>query len=297
MKSWQILVAAAVIAAVAAFLMVRLAPPPGADTAGGAEKGHAAYERVLANKVIRCGYVLNAPGVIKDPNSGAMTGVVPDTLAIAAQRIGYRIEWTEEVAYSTMLEGLKTGRYDAVCASTYQNAVRAQFAESVYPLYYTTIGVYVRADDHRFDANLAAINNPRVTIATLDGEITAIVAQQDYPKAKIFALPHNTDLAQVLLNVVDRKADVTFAEPYLVGEFMRSHPGSLRDVAVARPIRTYPNVMLVAKGNYELKGLLDNMVQEVNNSGAMDRILARYDQGRGAIFATTQPYRPLSSPR
>jgi polar amino acid transport system substrate-binding protein len=251
----------------------------------------AAFERVISSKVIKCGYVPYPPGLIKDPNTGKITGIFPETLEASAKDLGYQIKWTEEVGWGTMIEGLKAGRYDAICSPVWANSTRAQFAEFTQPFFYSGIGVYVRADERRFGNGLEGINSDGVTLATIDGEMTSIVADQDYPEAKRVALPQNSDVSQVLLNVLNHKADVTFVEPFVAEEFMKSHPGALRNLVAAKPVRIFPNTMLVAKGNYALKGLLDVMVSEMTNSGRADRLIAKYDLGSGTFYPLAQPYR------
>lgn len=256
----------------------------------------AAFERVISSKVIKCGYVPYPPGLIKDPNTGKITGIFPETLEASAKDLGYQIKWTEEVGWGTMIEGLKAGRYDAICSPVWANSTRAQFAEFTQPFFYSGIGVYVRADERRFGNGLEGINSDGVTLATIDGEMTSIVADQDYPEAKRVALPQNSDVSQVLLNVMNRKADVTFVEPYVAEEFMKSHPGALRNLVALKPVRIFPNTMIVAKGNYALKGLLDVMVSEMTNSGRADRLIAKYDLGSGTFYPLAQPYRqPVES--
>jgi hypothetical protein len=49
--------------------------------------------------------------------------------------------------------------------------------------------------------------------------------------------------------------------------------------------------MLVSKGNYELKGLLDVMMAEMVNSGRADRLIAKYDIGSGTFYPLARPYR------
>ena len=262
-----------------------------ATSSGTGSTSNQGYSHVIEAKTIRCGYVPYPPGLIKDPNTGKISGIFAETLEASAKDLGYKIEWSEEVGWGTMIEGLKAGRFDAVCSPVWANSTRAQFAEFTQPIFYSGIGVYVRADERRFGNGLEGINSDGVTLATIDGEMTSIVADQDYPVAKRVALPQNSDVSQELLNVVDRKADVTFVEPYIAEEFMKSHPGALRNLVADKPVRIFPNTMLVAKGNYQLKGLLDVMIAEMANSGRADRLIAKYDLGSGTFYPVARPYR------
>ena len=67
---------------------------------------------------MRCGYVSNPPSCIVDPNTGQLGGIFVDSIEAIGEELGIRIEWTEEVGFGSMIEGLVTGRYDAVpCAN------------------------------------------------------------------------------------------------------------------------------------------------------------------------------------
>jgi ABC-type amino acid transport substrate-binding protein len=93
------------------------------------------------------------------------------------------------------------------------------------------------------------------------------------------------------LNVVDRKADVTFVEPYTAAQFLKSNPGTLTDISSNRPIRVYPYSYIVPKGNFALKGLIDAMLSEFVNSGQLNHLIEKYDLNPGTIYPLAYPYR------
>src|SRR5438270_6559114 len=72
------------------------------------------YDHVVSSGKLRCGYVIYNPGCIKDPNTGKLSGIGVEAMEIVAKKLGLRLEWTEEVGWGTMIEGLQSGRYDIV---------------------------------------------------------------------------------------------------------------------------------------------------------------------------------------
>src|SRR5688572_9830165 len=73
-----------------------------ADTgATGVEKPSKArptvYERVAATKTLRAAYITYPPAVIRDPATGKLTGTFVETLERAADNLGWKVQWTEEV--------------------------------------------------------------------------------------------------------------------------------------------------------------------------------------------------------
>ena len=61
-----------------------------------------------------------------------------------------------------MIEGLRADRYDLIGSQVWANSSRAKQADFTVPLFYSGIGIYVRADDSRFDSDHAKIDSPDV---------------------------------------------------------------------------------------------------------------------------------------
>jgi polar amino acid transport system substrate-binding protein len=294
MNTWKITALSAAVSIVVSLSAIMLAPQ---NRTASTPAQSDSYARVVSSKTIRCGYVIAPPYTIRDPNSGKLSGLSYETMELAAKQAGYKLVWAEEVGWATMIEGLQTGRYDIICSGVWVNSARAQFSDFSAPIFYNAINAYVRVGDNRFDTNLppltryAAINRPDVTIATVDGEISAGIADESFPQAKRLAIPQSVDVSQLLLNVVDRKADITFVEPYTAVQFLKSHPGTLRDISSDRPIRIYPYSYMVPKGAYALKGLMDAMLLQIVISGQEDSLITKYDIEPGTIYPLVYPYR------
>jgi len=120
-----------------------------ASTPSGTVAKESTYERVLRTGEIRCAYAPNPPTLIKDPNTGIMSGIFSDVMNEAGQRLGLKIVWAEEVDYGTIAEGFSTDRYDAFCATVWPTAERSRVASFTVPLYYSPVGIFVRSGDHR----------------------------------------------------------------------------------------------------------------------------------------------------
>jgi ABC-type amino acid transport substrate-binding protein len=69
-----------------------------------AEEGkESAFDRILRTQTIRCGYVVYPPSIIKDPNTGRLSGIFYDITEKMGERLNLKIEWTEEVVFPTMI--------------------------------------------------------------------------------------------------------------------------------------------------------------------------------------------------
>jgi ABC-type amino acid transport substrate-binding protein len=201
------------------------------------------------------------------------------------------VEWTEEVGWGTRIEGLKSKRYDLIGSPVWVNASRAREADFTVPLFYSGIGIYVRADDHRFDRDAQLLNAAAVKLATIDGEMSNILATSLFANAAIVGSPQTTDNSRILLDVASGRADATFVEPYIAGLFLRQNPGKLRNIVPDRPLRVFPNTMMLRQGEPSFKAILNAALQEQINIGAVDELMTKYDVPKGSFYLVAAPYR------
>jgi polar amino acid transport system substrate-binding protein len=248
------------------------------------------YDQVLKSGKIRCGYVLYVPGCIKDPNTHKLSGIGPDTLEKIASKLGLQVEWTEEVGWGSMLEGLQSGRYDMVVTPVWTNANRAKLVDFSKPLFYSPVCAYVRQGDHRFDKGLSGINSPAVSVATIDGETAEVVAQSDFPKSRKVSLPQLTDVSQLLMTVSSQKADITFTEPATAVSFIKNNPNSIEAIVTQRPVRIFPNCWMYKRNQGEFKNMVDIVMDELINDGTVNTIVAKYEPAPGTLYRVAPSY-------
>lgn len=248
------------------------------------------YARVMERGTIRCGYGIYNPGCMKDPNTGKLSGIGVDTLELAAKNLGLKVEWTEEVGWGTMIEGLQTNRYDMIVTPVWATSDRARIIDFSKPLFFSPVFAYVKAGDKRFSAGkLEDWNSPQYSIASIDGATAEIIAQEDLPKVKRVSLPQLSDFSQLLLTVSTGKADMTFTEPADAAAFMKSNPGSIEKIGAA--VRVFPNCWIFKRGQMEFRNMINTALDQLINSGAVDRIISRYEPSPNILYRVALPYR------
>ena len=248
------------------------------------------WQEILDRGTIRAGYFVAAPYFSKDANSGAVSGIFADAMSRAASNLGLKIEWVEEVGFGEMIEGLRNKRFDIVGSGVWINAARAKGADFTEPLFYDAVGIYVRSDDTRFDKQSDAINSSSVTIATMDGEMAATIASQDFPNAKTLAIPQSSDFTQMMLNVVARKADIAIIGLGPATRFQQANPGVLRLLNPNHPIRVFPAAVMLPQGEYRLKRAIDLALGELSNDGITSRLIEKYEGATGSIYKPRTPF-------
>jgi len=213
-----------------------------------------------------------------------------DTLEEMAKRLELKTDYVEETTWATMIEAVRSGRVDLVCTGLWPNAARGKLVDFTDPVYFSPIKAYVKADNRSFDGRLSAINSKTVKIAAIDGEMSSIIARTDFPEASTQSLPQTTDIAQLLLEIAGGKSQVTFVEPAVAKAFALANPGVIDEVKNAPPIRVFPNVMMVAKGEANLLSTLNTAMGEITNTGVIDRIVTRYERVPGLFLRRQLPY-------
>ena len=262
---------------------------PSIATAAAQEK-ESVHDRVLNSSVLRCAYFIVPPEFNKDPNTGKLSGIGYEVTEAAAKTLGLTVEWVEEVGFSEMTAGLNTGRYDAVCSSVFSLSAFAREADFTIPFMYTPVGIFVRANDNRFDTERAKINDPTVIIATIDGETAEQIAKTNFPKAKTFSMTQHTNVAMMLENVATGKADVAFTYKANFLRYDKNNPRKLKAIHTDTPIRAFGNTIMIPKGESELKAMLNSALSEIINSGQVNEIIAKNEDFPGAYYRLPKPY-------
>jgi polar amino acid transport system substrate-binding protein len=255
-----------------------------------ADQKETAYERVMRTGILRCGYFAESPFTIIDPNTNKKSGIAVELAETIASQIGLKLEWTEEVNFGTLVTDLQSGRYDAICASVF-NIPRAGKIDYTTPYIYMPSLAYVRPDEKRFDNNLSAINKKDVTVAILDGEGSSTIANRLYPDAKKYDLPQSDQIAQMLLAVADKKADVGFVMPTVFADFNKTNPGKLKQVNTKDPFYVFSLSFAIRPNEPQLKDMLDIMINQLIVSGEMDRIIDKYETKPKTFLRVAKPYR------
>ena len=253
-----------------------------------AAENESVYDRVMRTGVIKCGYIIYPPAILKDPNTGEISGVFHDLMEEAAKRLSLKVEWTVETGWANFINELKSDRFDMMCGTGWANSARGREASPLKPLYYSGVYAWVKADDTRFDKSLSAINHPDRKVATIDGSTSDLVARADFPKAQVVSLTELSAYSDLPLAVTTGKADATFIEKYAAELFLQSNPGTIKNIGT--PLRVYGNVMWVKKGQEDFKEMVDLAMEEILNTNFLEQTFKKYEVPPNAYYPAVKPY-------
>ncbi len=282
---WLKTIGTAVLVVIVAIVTIRMVDKPqkpqSTDT----------YDQILSSGTIRSCYSVYAPYFIKDPNTGAFSGVLYDIVNKVAMNMGLTVDWNVEVTRGEAIQALKSGKCDMVGSGFWGNAARGRVAELSVPVYYNPVDLYVRADDVRFDANYMTINDAQYTFATVDGQTSQAIAQNYFSNAKALSLPDSTSGAELLLSVANGKADMTSSDTATAQLFMKNNPGKLKDVSYGSPVAVYGLNILFSKGELALTSAFNVAITELLNNGYVTRVLQNYEKKYpGDYYPVALPY-------
>ena len=268
-------------------MLLFVASCSGSDNGGNTSR----LDQIVERGSIRCSYLNYEPYFMTDPNSGEHSGIFFDIMEEIGDRSELDIEWTEEVGYEVIFTGLDSGRHDVFCGGLWSNASRAKSGYFSEPIFYSVIKAWVRAEDDRFDdMSLEQLNSPNIRIATIDGAMEDIIARTQFPSAQQESLPQLSPFTQNLQNIVANKADITFAEPGTIYEFLESNPGTLKDPFPDQAFRVFGNSLVSPIGDEPLASFLDASMKDLLYSGYVDTVLQKYEPAPGVFPRAQLPY-------
>ena len=280
------LLAVVLISAATSFGVIKATAPDQVTT-----KNETAFERVMRTNTLRCGYVLTPPQLARDPNTGSFSGIAFDITEEIAKRLNLKVEWSEETNFATLNEALKNGRFDALCFTSYRWVPGARGSDYTTPLFYTMTTVYARPDDHRFDNNPAAINDPSVKMITIDAEASTFIHDKDFPKSTPVSFPVGTEFSLALEAVAANKADVAVMNPLSVMPYLAANPNKVVRVPSQTPLRLSSHALIIGKGETDLLSTLNVVIDEMHFDGTMDKILDKYEAIEGSIIRIEKPFK------
>jgi ABC-type amino acid transport substrate-binding protein len=250
-----------------------------------------AYERIMNSKELRVGYMTEVPFLEKSTATGEMTGIFADVGQELADRLGVKLVWVEEVGLASMPEALRQQRVDLIMFPLWRSAARAENVGFSTPIFYSTVGVYVKAGDSRFDRDRKLLNSNKVKVAAIDGELAGEIAQADFPLAKVHSLPQLTDYSQLMMEVATGKADVTFFSQVSAGRFMKQNPGRIKDLTGGTPVRVYAECLVLPIDDFPLRSMIDASLAEMIENGAIDRAFLKNGENPNEYYRPLFPYR------
>ncbi|MBL8640669.1 MAG: transporter substrate-binding domain-containing protein [Alphaproteobacteria bacterium] len=266
-------------------LLLTLAAP----AAWAGDDKESAFDRVMRTGTIRCAYWVSPPLIIRDPNSGKMSGAFVDYVEEIGKALSLKIDWAGELNLSTYLQDLNQGKFDAECSTGWPNALRGKQVEYTKPIGYLPFYVYVRDGVKRFDNNLSRLNDVNVKFSGHDGGTNSLAQQKYFPKSTLASIAGDAPQSEPLDMVKFKKVDATMVTSFEGKNYLEHNLNSIRRVKSA-PIRVIPINISVAANEFRFINMLNTATDELMYDGTIERILQKYAIDRETLLRVKLPY-------
>jgi ABC-type amino acid transport substrate-binding protein len=235
------------------------------------------YERVMRTGVIRCAYISWKPYSLKDANQpdAPPQGSSVDIMTALADRLGLKIEWTEEIGWGTIGEGFATNRYDAVCTQMWPDAAKLRNFLLGTPMFYSAVRLYA-TQKAMSQLALDRLNEPTVRIAVIDGALSEQVARQAYPLATLVRLPPTTSSGEFYLTLTTGKADVTLADADEIAAQREAGLTGLTMLPDAPALRVLPHVFAFPSNDLRFAAMMNQGLNILQAEGFFTATKQRY---------------------
>jgi polar amino acid transport system substrate-binding protein len=268
-----------------AFVALQFVSSPSQNTAT-----ETTFERVMRTGKVRCGYYVWPPLFDKNVNTGEYSGISHDIWQEIGKRLNLEIEWSYEIDFAHLFEGLNNNSIDAVCGYMISTPSRARGGDFTISTAWFQYFAYVREGDNRFDEKYEAINQADIKLGTLEGEMSDIIAKEDYPNAKVSAYSGLQGFGYMLDELAAGRVDVAITEPVAGIEYMRSNPGKVRKVK-GSALRVSPAGFIVHRDAHNFRRMLDHTLQTLVDVGFLDKVFEKYPDYDQTIARAAPKYK------
>jgi len=233
-------------------------------------------DRITKEKVLRVGYIVYPPAVVKDPQTGELSGEFVDIARYIADEIGARLEF-HETSWSTFVAGLQAGQYDISIAPTYAKVSRAASVHFSEPIAYLGNSAVVLKNNSSLSGVKTAqeFDHKGLRVAVVQGEAAHEFATTHFKNAQVIVLS-GSDLSAPCIAVISGQADVGLTDAYVTSRCAAEHT-QLLDVFASNPYDLSPMAWSVRNSDVSLLIFINNSLEYVSSSGRLREIESKYN--------------------
>lgn len=231
------------------------------------------FEKIVDEGKLTACYVPWPPSVIKDPDTGEVSGFLIDITEMVAEDAELELEYVEST-WGGFTADLKTGKCDAAIAGLYPTIGRSTSVAFTDAFFYAGNSIVVSADETEIK-DIDDLNSKDVKLAVIQGEYGYIYAQKYLPEAELVVLDKSADLTMPLVSVSTGKADAGFSATDTINEYLKEQ-SEVKDL-LGEPYSTTPITWAVRTEDQQLLNFLNNALDYLESSGDLANTAASYD--------------------
>lgn len=241
------------------------------------------YDKVIDNNSIDVWYIVYDKSFIIDPNTGEFSWIFYDVMQEVWNRLNIQVNYTHELGWSDMITSLKTNKVDMLVTWIWPSSSRSKHVEYIDTLYYSPVYMYTNYENNSFDT-ISSVNKASTKIWIIDGEMTSIIAKNNFPNAQTYSNSQLTSVDQLMLDLSTLKTDITFLESSVANSYIENNPNKIKKIHDDAPLRKFWNSMVVKKGEFELQSMINNVIIELKNEWFIDQVIMKYNAKNNFIY-------------
>jgi len=229
--------------------------------------------KVLRTSNLTICYATWPPSVIKDPNTGELSGFMIDAIKRVAEDAGFKLTYVES-SWGGFGADINTGKCDAGIAGFYPMINRSAAVSFTRPFYFAGNNGVVKVGDNRFKT-IEDLNRAEIKIAVIQGEYADIYAKKYLPQAQLLVLEASADNTAPLVAVSAGQADVGLIMDDVVKSYVKTHPEV--KALFAEPYSVTPISWVTRKDDQQLFNFLTNAINYLEATGELNAMAKNYN--------------------
>lgn len=258
---------------IAVCLLVLFAVAVGSIVATAQEES--ALDKIVRANKFKVGYVVLTPQIMKDPNTGKLTGYMIDCIQWIAEQMGVEIEFIE-ATWATIIAGLQANHYDLSVAGTFATIPRATAVSFVDPIVYQGLGA-VTLVESGIDS-LKKVDQEGVICAFGAGTAEWQWGKANLKHARIDTYTASMEVIFELLSI--GKADVVFSDFSVIWPFIKARSGEVMSVT-EDPFVWMPVSWAIRHGDPDLMAFMNLAINQLVNRGLLEGFISSYPVLKG----------------
>jgi len=220
-------------------------------------------------------YIEWAPTVIKDPETGELSGHFVDMAEYLADSMEVELIF-HETSWSNFPVELNSGRCDLSIAGTFATIPRAESIAFTRAISYVGNGAVV-AENSEFGYfnSIDEFDKEGIVVAVLNGEQGHEYVKQNFENAEIVVL-QGSDLTLPLLEVASGRADIGLADSVTTARFVENQE-SLVDLFASNPYNVNPIAWAVSYDDLEWLQFVNTAIDYMESTGKINEFEEEYD--------------------
>lgn len=227
--------------------------------------------RIVEQKELRVGYVVVPPWIIKEPNTGELSGSAVDAMREIGRLAGIKISFVES-SWPTFIAGLHSDTYDVSIVPSYVTVGRATTVNFTRPISYTSNSVLVKEEMHF--STLRDIDRRGMVVVVVQGTQDQEFAERFFVEATVRAVA-TQDIPMVLSEVLTGRADAALADTYNINQFVASNKG-VKNGFPAAPYNVLPASWAVRYEDTSLWQFLNSALINLEGNGYLRYLDEKY---------------------